>query len=264
VFRNLFHFFQALTAKKDSNSAALYQLLGFYPNNPTLYKQAFLHKSSSVKTDDGRLLNNERLEYLGDAILGAVIADILYRQFPRKGEGYLTDTRSKIVQRENLNHIALQLGLHLMVIHTGRLSSHNISVYGNVLEALIGAIYLDQGYPTTRHFIENNLIQRFINLNKIARKEVNFKSSLIEWSQKNKQQLDFQLINASTDNKGNPIFQTQISLADKPLATGTGYSKKESQQNAAKLALQRIRNNKNLQQPPHIPSNNNPIIPAAK
>jgi ribonuclease-3 len=213
-----------------------------------LYEQAFLHKSSSVESDKGKWMNNERLEFLGDAILDAIIADILYKHFPNRREGYLTNTRSKIVQRENLNNIAVKLGLHKMVIYSTRLNSHKNHLYGNALEALIGAIYLDRGYRKCYRFVDTMIIKEHINLDNIARKEVNFKSALIEWSQKNKLEIMFDLIESFTDGDGNPVFQTGVTLLDRQIGVGIGYSKKESQQNAAKMAIKKLRTDKEFQQ----------------
>jgi ribonuclease-3 len=226
---------------------SLYKLLGFYPNDAAIYEQAFLHKSSSIEADNGKWLNNERLEFLGDAVLDAVVADILYKHFPNRREGYLTNTRSKIVQRENLNRIAVKLGLHKMVIYSTKLSSHNNHLYGNALEALIGAIYLDRGYRKCYHFIDRMIIRKHINLDSIARKEVNFKSSLIEWSQKNKLEIFFDLIESFTDNDGNPVFQSGVTLLNRQIGIGIGYSKKESQQNAAKMAIKKLRTDREFQ-----------------
>lgn len=228
--------------------SSLYKLLGYYPDNVHLYEQAFLHKSSSVEGDDGRWLNNERLEFLGDAILDAIIADTIYKHFQNRKEGFLTNTRSKIVQRENLNRIAVQLGLNKMVRYSAKLNSHHNHLYGNALEALIGAIYLDQGYEVCYRFIEEKIIKKHMDLDGIARKEVNFKSALIEWSQKNKLEISFDLIESFIDNDGNPVFQTAITLTDFQIGVGIGYSKKESQQNAAKMAIKKLRNDKEFQQ----------------
>ena len=228
--------------------SSLYKILGFYPDNIHLYEQAFLHKSSSVESGDGRWLNNERLEFLGDAVLDAVVADIVYKHFQNKREGFLTNTRSKIVQRETMNRVAVELGLDKMVVYSVKLSSHNNHMYGNALEALIGAIYLDQGYEVCYNFIQNVLIKKHVNLETIARKEVNFKSSLIEWSQKNKLEISFDLIESFTDNDGNPVFQTGVTLSDTQIGVGIGYSKKESQQSAAKMAIKKLRTDKTFQQ----------------
>ncbi len=228
--------------------SSLYKILGFCPENIHLYEQAFLHKSSSVESGDGRWLNNERLEFLGDAVLDAIVADIVYKHFQNKREGFLTNTRSKIVQRETLNRVAVELGLDKMVVYSAKLSSHNNHMYGNALEALIGAIYLDQGYKVCYHFIQDVMIKKYIDIDTIARKEVNFKSSLIEWSQKNKLEISFDLIESFNDNEGNPVFQTGVTLSDTQIGVGIGYSKKESQQSAAKMAIKKLRTDKTFQQ----------------
>mgnify|MGYP000833216967 FL=1 len=180
-------------------------------------------------------LNNERLEFLGDAVLDAVVADIVYKHFQNKREGFLTNTRSKIVQRETMNRVAVELGLDKMVVYSAKLSSHNNHMYGNALEALIGAIYLDQGYERCKQFMEEKILKNYIDLDKMSRKEVNFKSKLIEWSQKNKMEVSFELIEQSLDRDYNPMFHTEVLIENLPAGTGTGYSKKESQQNAAQM-----------------------------
>lgn len=218
-----------------------YKMLGFYPRNIEIYQQALLHKSSSIKAGKGRLLNNERLEFLGDAILDAIVADIVYKKFEGKREGFLTNTRSKIVQRETLNRVAVEIGLDKLIKYTTRQSSHNSYMCGNAFEALIGAIYLDRGYRTCKKFMEERIINQYLNLEKISRKEVNFKSKLIEWSQKNKFCVEFNLIEQSLDSDQNPIFETQITVENIPAGTGKGYSKKESQQEAAHATLTKIK-----------------------
>lgn len=248
MFTRLYKRIRLLKNKGKEPYLSLYKLLGFYPNDISIYEQAFLHKSSSIEGDDGRWLNNERLEFLGDAILDAIIADILYKHFKSRREGFLTNTRSKIVQRENLNRIAVKLGLHKMIVYSAKLNSHNNHLYGNALEALIGAVYLDQGYRKCYHFVEEVIIKKHLNLDSIARKEVNFKSSLIEWSQKNKLEVAFDLIESFMDNDGNPVFQTSVTLQEHQIGVGIGYSKKESQQNAAKMAVKKLRTDKEFQQ----------------
>ena len=165
---------------------SLFKILGFAPNDIQIYELALVHKSSPLKLEENKWANNERLEYLGDAILDAVVADILYKQYPTKREGFLTNTRSKIVQRETLDQLAIKIGLDKLVIYSAKLCSHSNHLYGNALEAFIGAIYLDQGYDKTYQFIRDRLIKRHLNVEELIRKEVNFKSNLIEWSQKNK------------------------------------------------------------------------------
>ncbi|MDD2435982.1 MAG: ribonuclease III [Massilibacteroides sp.] len=233
--------------RKKAPYSSLYKLLGFYPENIHLYEQAFLHKSSSIEDDNGKWLNNERLEFLGDAILDAVVADIVYKHFQYGREGFLTNTRSKIVQRDTLNRIAFEIGLHNKVVSSAKINSHNNYMYGNALEALIGAVYLDQGYDVCYKFIENKIIKEYVVLDKIARKEVNFKSSLIEWGQKNKLEIAFNLVESFTDNDGNPVFQTEVMLLDMSIGIGIGYTKKESQQNASKMAIKKLRKDKEFQ-----------------
>ena len=217
-----------------------YKILGFYPHNIEIYQQALLHKSSSVKTQ-GRLVNNERLEFLGDAILDAVVADLGYKKFEGKREGFLTNTRSKIVQRETLNNIAIKIGLDKLIKYSSKQSSHNSYMSGNAFEALVGAIYLDRGYKACMKFMEERIIGQYINLDKISRKEVNFKSKLIEWSQKNKFEIEFRLIGQSLDESQNPVFETQILVENIAGGSGKGYSKKESQQEAAHTTMTMIK-----------------------
>ena len=241
VLRNQINKIRLLFVKNRESYLCFYQILGFYPRNIQLYEQALLHKSTTVRTDKGRLLNNERLEFLGDAILDAIVADIVYKHFEGKPEGFLTNTRSKIVQRETLNQLAVEIGLDKLIKYSARSSSHNSYMYGNAFEAFIGAIYLDQGYECCKKFLEDRIIHPYIDLDKLSRKEVNFKSKLIEWSQKNKMVVSFELIEQFLDKEGNPVFQTEVRIEGLPGGAGNGYSKKESQQNAAQIALKKIK-----------------------
>ena len=241
MFSNITDKIRLLFHKDKEPYLCFYKMLGFYPRNIEIYQQALLHKSSSIKAGKGRLLNNERLEFLGDAILDAIVADIVYKKFEGKREVFLTNTRSKIVQRETLNRVAVEIGLDKLIKYTTRQSSHNSYMCGNAFEALIGAIYLDRGYRTCKKFMEERIINQYLNLEKISRKEVNFKSKLIEWSQKNKFCVEFNLIEQSLDSDQNPIFETQITVENIPAGTGKGYSKKESQQEAAHATLTKIK-----------------------
>ena len=204
---------------------SLFKILGFAPNDIQIYELALVHKSSPLKLEENKWANNERLEYLGDAILDAVVADILYKQYPTKREGFLTNTRSKIVQRETLDQLAIKIGLDKLVIYSAKLCSHSNHLYGNALEAFIGAIYLDQGYDKTYQFIRDRLIKRHLNVEELIRKEVNFKSNLIEWSQKNKIDISFDLIESFTDNDGNPHW-----LLQERITTGGGQNGNQEDQ----------------------------------
>ena len=241
VLRNEIDKIRLLFHRDRESYLCFYRILGFYPRNIQLYEQALLHKSSSVRSDKGRPLNNERLEFLGDAILDAIVGDIVYKRFEGKREGFLTNTRSKIVQRETLNKLAVEIGLDKLIKYSTRSSSHNSYMYGNAFEAFIGAIYLDQGYERCKQFMEQRIINRYIDLDKISRKEVNFKSKLIEWSQKSKLEVSFELIEQFLDQDSNPVFQTEVRIEGLPAGTGTGYSKKESQQNAAQMARKKVK-----------------------
>lgn len=242
MFSNIKDRIRLLFRKDRESYLRFYKMLGFYPKDISIYEQALLHKSLSVKSEKGRLLNNERLEFLGDAILDAVVADIVYKRFEGKREGFLTNTRSKIVQRETLNRLAIEIGLDKLIKYTARQSSHNSYMCGNAFEALVGAIYLDRGYRACKYFMEHRIIGSYINLEKISRKEVNFKSKLIEWSQKNRFEVTFELITQSHDQGYNPTFESEVLVEGISGGKGTGYSKKESQQMAAHVALGKIKN----------------------
>ena len=219
---------------------SLYKILGFFPNNIQYYKQALMHKSI-MRREKGKPVNNERLEFLGDAILGAVVGHIVYIHFDGKREGFLTNTRSKIVQRETLNKLARELGITDLILSSGHTSSHNSYLGGNAFEALVGAIYLDKGYKACMQFVENRILGHFINIDKVAYKEVNFKSKLIEWSQKNRVNVDFKVVEEKKDEGGSPLFVYQVFIEDIEGGTGRGYTKKESQQQASKITLERLR-----------------------
>ena len=241
MLRNQIDKIRLLFHKDRKSYLCFYKILGFYPRNIQVYQQALLHKSTSLRSEKGRPLNNERLEFLGDAILDAIVGDIVYRHFEGKREGFLTNTRSKIVQRETLNKLAVDIGLDKLVKSSTRSSSHNSYMYGNAFEAFIGAIYIDQGYDRCKQFMEKKIFKSYIDLDKMSRKEVNFKSKLIEWSQKNKLEVSFELIEQLLDKDYNPMFHTEVRILGLSAGKGTGYSKKESQQNAAQMALKKLK-----------------------
>ena len=218
----------------------IHRITGYYPRDISLYELAMVHRSKPVKQPDGKWANNERLEYLGDAVLDTVVADFLYHTYPGKHEGFLTSTRAKIVQRESLNRIGNTLHLDRHVHASMHSSSHNSYICGNALEALVGAVYLDQGYKRCRKFIINRLIKRHFDLNELVKTEQNFKSRLIEWTQKYRVAIEFELIDSYTDADKNPVFRTAILLGGIHASDAEGYSKKESHQAASKKALQRL------------------------
>lgn len=242
VLRNQIDKIRLLFRKDRESYLCFYRILGFFPRDIKVYQQALLHKSTSVRSEKGRPLNNERLEFLGDAILDAIVGDIVFRHFEGRREGFLTNTRSKIVQRETLNKLAVEIGLDKLVKSSTRSCSHNSYMYGNAFEAFIGAIYIDQGYERCMEFMKKRIFNNYIDLEKMSRKEVNFKSKLIEWSQKHKMEVSFELIEQFLDKDYNPMFHTEVRIEGLSAGKGTGYSKKESQQNAAQMALKKIKN----------------------
>lgn len=219
----------------------LYKIIGFYPRKIDYYKTALLHKSIARRNEKGKPVNNERLEFLGDAILDAVVGDIVFEHFPGKREGFLTNTRSKLVQRETLGRLAQEMGINELILSNGRGTSHNSYMGGNAFEALVGAIYLDRGYYACMKFMKKRILAQMINIDKVAYKEVNFKSKMLEWSQKNRVQMEFRLISQQKDDQGNQVFNYQIFIEGIEGCSGKGYSKKESQQMASKLTLDLLR-----------------------
>ena len=227
--------------KEKELFSSLREILGFYPRRIELYKLALMHKSIARRNAKGKPVNNERLEFLGDAVLDAVVGDIVYRHFEGKREGFLTNTRSKLVQRDTLNKLAQEMGINQLILSSGHSNSHNNYMGGNAFEALVGAIYLDRGYDMCMRFMQKRILSQLINIDKVAYKEVNFKSKLIEWSQKNKVKLDFKLVSQSKESGGSPTFIYKTVIEGVEGGQGKGYSKKESQQLASKETLQRLK-----------------------
>jgi len=226
------------SSKRKEFYLFLKEILGIYPGNLKLYDIAFIHKSASTTDSMGNLINNERLEYLGDAILGAVVAEFLYNRFPQRGEGFLTQMRSKLVNRAFLTQLINETGLHQFIKSRtiGNTSASNI--YGDALEALIGAIYLDKGFEKARYVIIKRFLNGYVDLNKMEELDNNYKSQLIEWGQKNKMDVNFQTEEEDSPNSKFSIFVSTVEIEKEIKGKGYGSSKKESQQNAAREAIQ--------------------------
>ena len=227
--------------KEKELYSSLFNIIGLYPHNISYYKLALMHKSVMHRNKKGKPVNNERLEFLGDAILDAAVGDIVYRHFPGKREGFLTNTRSKLVQRETLNKLAQEMGINKLILSSGHSASHNSYLGGNAFEALVGALYLDRGYDACMVFLKKRILSQMINIDKVAYKEVNFKSKLIEWSQKNKVKLEYKFISSGKDNGGSPTFCYKVVLEGIEGCKGDGFSKKESQQKASKDTLEQLK-----------------------
>lgn len=213
---------------------------GFCPHNHLLYEIAFTHRSAQLKVADGNIVNNERLEFLGDAILDAVVADFLFKKFPNENEGFLTQMRSKIVKREYLNVLARKMGLNNFLIAHTNSSSPKKNLYGDALEAFLGAIYLDMGYKFTKKFIEQELILKYIDLDKMRNTDTNYKSQLLEWVQKYKKEMTIYTDNDPTQPDK---FVSYVRIEQEIFGSGTGRSKKEAEQSAAEKALFKVNGN---------------------
>ena len=200
-----------------------------------------MHKSILKRNEKGKPLNIERLEFLGDDILDATVGYIVYRHYEGKREGFLTNTRSKLVSRETLGKIANEMGLGSLLLSASHSTSHNSYVEGNAFEALVGAIYLDRGYDACLEFFEKRVLGKYVDLDKVAFKEVNFKSKLLEWSQKNRVKMEYRMLKQNKDENGNPYFSFQVILEGIAGEQGKGFSKKEAQQEASKDTLQRLK-----------------------
>jgi ribonuclease-3 len=218
---------------------AIKSILGYKPGNIYLYHLAFLHKSATQETNNGIKINNERLEFLGDAILDAVAADYLFKTFPTKDEGFLTEMRSKIVSRVMLNKLSQKMGIDLL-IHLDTASSGTFrSCKGDAFEALIGAMYLDKGYDFTRKTILDKIISRYFNMDELVNQEVNFKSKIIEWAQREKKQSQFMVV----DEVGSGYkkqYIVELVVDGEAIARGQDYSIKGAEQNAAEKSWQKI------------------------
>jgi ribonuclease-3 len=222
--------------KKQSLEKQLQNVLGLRPGNISLYTTALSHRSIKEGADE----NNERLEYLGDAVLSAIVADYLFKKYPYKGEGFLTEMRSKMVNRQQLNEIAVKMGLKKITLYNkfdGSLKGSQI--FGNTLEALVGAVYLDKGYRKTQKWVSKNMIIQHMDVNDLESIDINLKNKLIGWASKNGKVLQFETLEERLENSRR-IFTIAAVLDGEQLALGKGYNKKDASQVAAQLAIERL------------------------
>jgi ribonuclease-3 len=235
----LFGLFRRIVGGDKEFRQAITTVTGLAPLNAQLYRLAFTH-SSAVRQqgENGRQQSNERLEFLGDAVLGTVVAEYLFKKFPYEQEGFLTEVRSRIVNRESLNGIALKLGLDKLVLldaGQGR-AARSRSVNGNALEALVGAVYLDLGYKSARKFILNRLVKPFVDVKSLTTTTANFKSKLVEWAQREGKNVRYD-IQGEARPGGVMEFSATVVVDDEEIAKGMGLSKKQAEQLAAERAL---------------------------
>lgn len=234
--------FKASAAIKGKRAfvSELRKTLGFRPRNYLLYELAFVHKSASIKLMDGSLVNNERLEFLGDAILDAVISHYLFDMYDHQDEGFLTKIRSKIVNRDNLNVLAEKVGIDRLLISNVNQNMIGRNLYGNALEALIGAIYLDRGYRFTKKYLIRRVIHHHLDLKELEITEIDFKSQVIEWAQKNKKEIRFCSSDHFDPENKSLHFSVQLYIDNQHVGFGEGLSKKEAEQHASEEALQAL------------------------
>lgn len=216
----------------------LYSILGYVPNDIQLYRMAMTHSSAS-SSGSKKLGCNERLEFLGDAVLSSIISDYLYTNFVKEREGFLSKSRSNLVCRETLNELALEVGIDRFLEACGLPHQHNHYVFGNALEALIGAIYIDKGYKQCRRFLLDRVFSRHLNLESLVRADKNHKSRLIEWTQKTHKSIEFKLVSEELRKEG-AFFVSEVYIDDVLYGIGDGFSKRESQQKAARLAISKL------------------------
>lgn len=235
--------FSRLSPEEKSLSEYIHNVFGFRPRNLALYQLAFTHKSRSEENVGNYHLSNERLEYLGDAVLSLSVADYLFRKYPTQPEGFLTKMRSRIVSRASLNHLSQKLGFEEFIkyVHDKGKGSGFRYLGGNTFEALMGSIYLDQGYEFTKHVIIDRIINVHIDLEQLQETEVNFKSKILEWTQKRKKKLDFRLMDQSKKDSRN-LYHVQIFIDDEGYAEAEDYSIKGAEQRAAEKTWQLLNN----------------------
>ncbi len=233
IGKQLYNYF--LTNEQDKEfTHRLKSILGYVPSNLALYKLAFFHKSNSSQKGYA-IQNNERLEYLGDAVLGTIVADYLFKKYPNSDEGFLTKMRSKIVKRKSLNSIGDKMGLDVLLseYNNTRLSR---SMLGNAVEALVGAIYIEKGYDGTKHYVVNNLLRRYLDIHELETTDDNFKSQLLEWSQKNGKSVSYKVL-ARYKFEKRDRFKVAVLVDGEKVGTADDFNKKSAEQIASERAL---------------------------
>ncbi len=229
-------FFNRKPSKGTAYKEQLRNVLGFKPRNWSLYEVALSHRSMRDTPEE----NNERLEYLGDAILSAIVADYLYKRYPRKGEGFLTEMRSKMVNRQQLNDIAVRMGIKKIALFNkidGSLK--NSQIFGNALEALVGAVYLEKGYRKTAKWVVERIIVPHIYMDDLEAQDINVKNKLIGWANKKSQSIDFETLEEKQE-KGRRLFIVGVKIDGELVAAGRGFNKKDASQMAAQLAAEKL------------------------
>lgn len=237
-FKHLARAFRVRSQADKELEKQLRLIVGYTPFNLNVYKLALLHSSASKENSMGVKESNERLEYLGDAILGSIVAEYLFKKYPFKDEGWLTEIRSRIVNRETLNMLAGKLGIGNLIHSHKRLKKNPLhrSIYGNALEAVIAAVFMDRDYKYCRRFILTKIIP-FLDLKEVIEKTTNFKSRILEWAQKEGKEVRFDTISVD-ENKNIKEFTVQLYVDNKPVGKGLGKNKKKAEQQAARKSCE--------------------------
>ena len=236
--------FAAIVRKQKASDKhlqeAIRNLFGYQPGNIALYRLAFRHKSVASQLNNGFKHSNERLEYLGDAVLGSIVADFLFKKFPYKDEGFLTEMRSRIVSRIHLNQLSKKLGLDKLIEASKENNMTASSILGDAFEAFVGAIYLDKGYRFTQKIIIHQIIQTHVDVDELMQTEINFKSKIIEWVQREKKHLEFVVTDELENGKKGKIYQVDLLIDSQVAGHGSHFSIKKAEQQAARQACESL------------------------
>ena len=228
VFKNIAAFIKYLFGKDKKFARQIRRITGFYPYNKDLYQTALTHRSLSARTSTGFMINNERLEFLGDSVLDLLIGEYLYKRFSNEQEGFLTQLRARIVNGDNLD---------LIVKTSVKSHSSNIHLYGDAFEAFLGAVYLDRGFSQAGKFIYKRIMPKYLNIFELEHQNTNYKSQHIEWGQKNKNEIEFA---TDVEYPGSRYFVSYVRINGENYGSGIGISKKEAEQKASKVALSKL------------------------
>lgn len=228
---------------KREFSSRLKKILGFSPGNLELYEVAFIHRSATFILPNGKKVNNERLEYLGDAVLDAILSDYLFEKFPEANEGFLTKIRSRIVNRDVLNQLAVSMGINKILISKVNSSHLTKNLYGDAFEALIGTVFLDKGFKKTKKLFIKNVLNKYLDLDLIIKTDSDYKSLVFEWVQKHKSNLIFTYKEEYDFDMKKSVFSTTLFIDKQEFGEGHGSSKKEAEQEAASRAWKRLKDN---------------------
>jgi ribonuclease-3 len=226
---------------KRDFSSRLKDLLGFRPGELRIYEIAFIHRSASFTLPDGMRVNNERLEFLGDSVLDVILSDFLFEKYPDASEGFMTKIRSRIVNRDVLNQLAISMGIDKILVSNVSTAQQTRNLYGDALEALIGAIFLDKGFRKTKRFFIKNVLNEYLDLEVVVNTDNDYKSLIFEWVQKKKESLSFAFNEEYDFEKKKSVFSTTLSIGGSEYGKGQGASKKEAEQEASRQAWEKLK-----------------------